>query len=84
MEVQNFNLQFKWQHLVKEGSCQRMKVHKVPQIRVAVPRNEKDTDVFIFYEVNEPGKIYFWFPLFGIKEQFAKAIAAALEEIQRK
>ena len=78
MEVQNFKLQLNWQNQVKECSCQWMHVYKVPHLRVEVPRNEKRTGVYIFYEVNEPGKKYFWFPLYGVKEQIAVAINDAL------
>ena len=61
---------------------QKMKVHKYPQIRVAVNRDKGKTDIYIFYEINEPGQKYYWYELENFKQDIAKVIAIKLAEIQ--
>ena len=63
------------------ADCQKMKVHRYPQIRVAIQKEKGRTDVYIFYEINEPGQKYFWFKLHDYKQEIAKVIAKKLEGI---
>ncbi len=58
-----------------------MKVHKCPQIRVAVNRDKSKTDIYIFYEMNEPIQKYFWFQIDAIQEEIATLISIKLEGI---
>ena len=64
-----------------QASCQKMKIHKYPQIRVVVPKEKGRGEVFIFYETNEPKQKYFWYKLIGIKEEMAEIISRKLIEI---
>lgn len=53
-----------------------------PQIRVAIQKERRGEEVFIFYEINNPKQKYFWFELIGIKEEIAKTISKKLIGIQ--
>lgn len=80
MQVFKFDLSFNFKGNKLTAKCQKMKVHNYPQIRVAVNRDKNKTDVYIFYEINEPNQKYFWFQLYGVKEEIAKIIAKKLED----
>lgn len=80
MQVSKFDLSFTFKGTKLTANCQKMKVHKCPQIRVAVNRDKSKTDIYIFYEINEPNQKYFWFQLDGIKEEIARIIANKLED----
>ena len=80
MQVSKFDLSFTFNGNKRTATCQKMKVHKYPQIRVAVNCGKDKTDIYIFYEINEPNQKYFWFQLFGVKEEIARIIAKKLED----
>ena len=82
MQVSRFNLSFTYKGSKLTANCQQMKVHNYPQIRVAVNRDKSKTDIYIFYEINEPGQKYYWYELENFKQDIAKVIASKLEEIQ--
>ena len=81
MKVTEFTFNFYDRVKKLTAYCQKMKVFKVPQYRVVVNREKKNPDIYIFYEVNEPGNKFFSFD-FENKSRgpFARAIAKALEK----
>jgi len=80
MKVTQFD--FTFTHIVAKfkASCQKMKVFKKPQYRVVVNKEKKNPDIYIFYEINEPGKKLFSFD-FENKDKgpIARSIAKSLE-----
>ena len=75
MQVSTFDFNFTFKGTKLNATCHKMKVHKHPQIRVAIQQKEGRADIYLFYEINEPGQKYFWFELNDIKQEIAKVIA---------
>jgi hypothetical protein len=79
MKVSTFDFSFTFKGKKLHATCQKMKIHKYPQIRVAIESEKGKADVYIFYEINEPKSKFFWFNLIGIKQDIATTIAKKLE-----
>ena len=41
-------------------------------------------NVHVFYKVDQPGKMFFWFPLPDMKDYIAKSIAESLVEVEEE
>ena len=78
MKVTNFEIELSVDGKKVTATCQKFKVGKFPQIRVAFGKPLKEK-VFTFYEVNEPGRRLFWYTLPLDKEKIAKSIVKTLE-----
>jgi len=82
MAVTEFDFSFTYREKKVKASCQKFQVHNYPQLRVAVPKGKGNVDIFIFYEINDPMRKFFWFPLPGMREPYAKAIARGLKKLK--
>ena len=84
MLLLEFDMNFTFRGQKMCATCQKMKVYNYPHIRVAVHKEKGRADIFIFHEINEPNKKYFWYELSGIKEDMAKIISGKLSEVQEQ
>src|SRR5688572_22987497 len=83
----NFEFDFQYKGKIIPATCfvyYREKngtemVYKYPMYRVAVNYHKVVPDVFVFYEVANDEKRFFWYPLPDLKEEIAKIIAERLE-----
>ncbi len=79
MEAKEFDFSFRHAGKKYRANLQIMQPHKVPMYRVRVDRFEgKADEVFVFYEVKEKDKRFFYFPLDGYKSAVAETIIKQL------
>lgn len=79
---------FEYTHLLKKhkASCAVMDALHFPgniMYRVVVS-SAKNEHVHIFYKVDQPGKMFFWFPYPDMRNRIAKSIAESLQDLADK
>ncbi len=81
MKVEEINFSFAYRKKQIEANCSKVKPMKVFQYRVFIPSVKEEDEVYIFYEIKEEKKL-FWFDLPDQEKQGkAKAIASCLEQM---
>ena len=78
MKVDDFEIEFIYKYRKFIGRCSRFKVHKVPQIYVAVDLGDKYEQAFTLYEINEKNEPLFWYPVSEKHDPIIRKIAAAI------
>lgn len=80
MEAKELDFEFTHHRRKFKGNLQVMKPFKQKMYRVFVPTNDRNGEVFIFYEVNEPGRRFFYHYENSLKDEMAKSIMRQLNQ----
>ena len=80
MTAKEFDFEFTYQRRKFKANLQVMNPFKQRMYRVFVQTNDKNGEVFIFYEVNEPGQRFFYHGMYSEKGEMARSI---LKELAR-
>jgi hypothetical protein len=77
---------FEYKHRLKKykASCTVMDALHFPgniMYRVVVV-SDKNEQVYIFYKVDKPGNMFYWFPYADTRERIATSIAESLEDVE--
>jgi hypothetical protein len=80
MTAKEFDFEFTHQRRKFKGNLQVMNPFKQKMYRVFVPTKDKNGEVFIFYEVNEPNRRFFYHYTDSFKDEMAKSIMKLLNQ----